>query len=274
MKIDMAWILFFRMYRFKAAAYWLLPLWLFMELFYGTLMGESSTVAHWAHVGGFAFGAIVALALSYSGLEHTVAQTVDKQVGVVSNKEISQASELLERGKLDEARSVLNAILAKKPDSVDALGMLREVHRRRADDPGYLDATAKLCGAYLKEKNVESAWYEYQDFLQASGGKLPAAVWLSLGRGLEEQQRFEAALEEYEQLIAAYPEERQSLMAQLQAAALCLRKLNRPQDALKFYGEAATSPIPHLDLDATIQMGIKSANNALAGSRASAASGA
>jgi len=273
MKIDMIWLLgFFRTYRFKAAAYWLLPLWLFMELFYGTLVGESSTVAHWAHVGGFAFGAIVALALSYSGLEHTVAQAVDKQVGVVSNKEISQASELLERGKLDDARNLLNAMLAKKSDSIDALGMLREIHRRRGDDPGYLDTAAKLCAAHLKEKNFEAAWHEYQDYQQAGGGKLPAAVWLSLCRGLEEQQNFEGALAEYEKLIAAYPTERQSLMAQLQAAGLCLRRLNRPQDALKFYEAAATSPIPHLDLDATIQLGIKSANNALMGPRASSAS--
>src|SRR5205823_10244541 len=47
--------------RFKAAAYWLLPLWLLMEIFSGALFGTYSGVAHWAHFGGFAFGALVAL---------------------------------------------------------------------------------------------------------------------------------------------------------------------------------------------------------------------
>ena len=49
--------------RFKAAAYWLLPLWLLMEIFSGALFGAHSGVAHWAHVGGFVFGALAALGL-------------------------------------------------------------------------------------------------------------------------------------------------------------------------------------------------------------------
>ena len=32
MKIEMAWLFLFKLYRFKAAAYWLLPLWLFGEI--------------------------------------------------------------------------------------------------------------------------------------------------------------------------------------------------------------------------------------------------
>ena len=69
MKIEMAWLFFFKLYRFKAAAYWLLPLWLFTEIFYGSLSGSSGGVAHWAHVGGFLFGALGAVAIQHSGLE-------------------------------------------------------------------------------------------------------------------------------------------------------------------------------------------------------------
>src|SRR5437899_7030167 len=61
LKIEMLWyMLIFRM-RFKAYAYWLLPLWLITEVFYGSLFGQVSAVAHWAHVGGFLFGALAAL---------------------------------------------------------------------------------------------------------------------------------------------------------------------------------------------------------------------
>jgi membrane associated rhomboid family serine protease len=55
MKIEMLWWIFLRPRRFKAAAYWLLPGWLAMEIFYGSLFGQSTGVAHWAHVGGFVF---------------------------------------------------------------------------------------------------------------------------------------------------------------------------------------------------------------------------
>jgi membrane associated rhomboid family serine protease len=55
MKIEMAFFALFFRYRFHAPAYYLLPLWLAMEFFYGSVMGVSSTVAHWAHVGGFLY---------------------------------------------------------------------------------------------------------------------------------------------------------------------------------------------------------------------------
>src|SRR5215813_12524609 len=78
LKIDMLWIIRLRPVRFQAEAYWLLPLWLLTEIFYGTLFGQSSGVAHWAHVGGFVFGALTALALRYSGLEHKANAAIEE----------------------------------------------------------------------------------------------------------------------------------------------------------------------------------------------------
>ena len=42
--------------RFWMRAYWLLPIWLLMEINSG--MGPRDGVGHWAHVGGFLFGAL------------------------------------------------------------------------------------------------------------------------------------------------------------------------------------------------------------------------
>ena len=80
MKIEMAWLFLFKLYRFKAAAYWLLPLWLFVEIFYGSLFGSSSGVAHWAHVGGFLFGALAALAIQHSGIEQKTNKAIEEQM--------------------------------------------------------------------------------------------------------------------------------------------------------------------------------------------------
>jgi len=77
-------------------------------------------------------------------------------------------------------------------------------------------------------------------------------------------QEFDRAFAEYQELSKAYPADRQSLTAQLSAARLCLKKLNRPKDALAIYEAAAASPIPHLDWDTLIQAGIKEAKAALA----------
>ena len=53
------------------------------------------------------------------------------------------------------------------------------------------------------------------------------------------------------------------LLAQLCAARICLKRLNRPQDALRFYEAAAASAVPHLDLELDIQSGIREARIAI-----------
>jgi hypothetical protein len=50
----------------------------------------------------------------------------------------------------------------------------------------------------------------------------------------------------------------------LAAGRLCLKRLNRPADALKFYKAAAASQVPHLDWEANIQAGIRDAERASA----------
>ncbi|HSB75352.1 MAG TPA: rhomboid family intramembrane serine protease, partial [Terriglobales bacterium] len=107
MKIRMVWLFAFRLIRFNAPAYTLLPLWLLMEVFYGAALGGGSGVAHWAHVGGFAFGALAAVVLRYSGLEQKANQAVEAKVSWTTDPQIEQAHELIEQGQLEGAGEVL-----------------------------------------------------------------------------------------------------------------------------------------------------------------------
>jgi len=272
MKIEMAWLFMFRLRRFKAAAYWLLPLWLFVEIFYGSLSGTSGGVAHWAHVGGFIFGALAALAIQHSGLEQKANKAIEEKVAWTADPEIEQATSMMEHGQLTEAIALLKEYVAVKPNALDAWSMLRQIYTRQADTKSYLEATVHTCALRLKAHEVEAAFQDYAEFIDSGGGKMPAATWLELGKGAEELQEFDRALAEYQQLMQAYPTERQALTAQLNAARLCLKRLNRPQDALALYEAAAKSPIPHLDWDGIIQAGIKEAKAAMTPGKANAAS--
>jgi membrane associated rhomboid family serine protease len=284
MKIEMGWILYFsifrmirtgnpfRIIRFKAAAYCLLPLWLLTEIFFGALFGKMSGVAHWAHVGGFVFGALAALAIQYSGIEHKANKAIEEEIAWNNDPELDRANDMMEHGQLAEATILLTNLVAAKPNSLDGWNLLRQIYYRQSNTPAYLDASIKTCALRLKARQVEAAFQDYAEFMDAGGGKMPAAVWLELCKGAEEKQEFERALTEYQHLAAAYPAERQALTAQLGAARLCLKRLNRPQDALAHYQAAAASPIPHLDWEPLIQSGIKEAKNAIAGGNASAAS--
>lgn len=269
MKIEMAWLFWFRLYRFRAPAYALLPLWLLGEVFYGSL--GSSSVAHWAHVGGFVFGVLAAVAIQHSGLEQKANKKIEEKLGWSNDQELEVANSNMEHGQLDDAIFNLKAYLDKKPNSLDAWTMLRTIYQRQNNNQAYLDATVKTCALHLRDHHVEAAFQCYAEFIDNGGGKMPAMTWLELCKGAEEIQEFERALQEYQDLAKAYPAERQSLTAQLSAARLCLKKLNRPKEALAIYQAASVSPIPHLDWEQIIQSGIKEAKAALGGGSAVAA---
>lgn len=268
MKIEMLWIyFFFRTRRFHAPAYGLLPLWLLMEVFYGTLFGRMSGVAHWAHVGGFVFGAMGAVVLKYSGLETSVNRSIEKDLAWETDADLGQAGELLEKGQMDRAFALVQKHLTAKPNSIDAWNLKRQILWRRSEIAAYQEATAKTCDLHLRARNMDAAWQDYEDFLNSGGKTLPSSTWFEICRGLEACENFERALCEYQSLAETYADQRSGLMAQIAAARLCLKRMNRPDEALKLFRSAATSPVPHLDLEQTIMAGMKEASSAMGGGR-------
>lgn len=268
LKIEMAWIwsllFLFRMrvYKFKAPAYWLLPLWLLMEVFYGSLFGASSGVAHWAHVGGFLFGAVVGFGIRASGLEHAAEKGIQEKISWVSHPLLAEANEQMEKGQLDPALANLKKLLAENPDSIDAYRMLQQVYWQKNDQNERRAVLEKLCGLLLKAKENAEALQTYEDFKSAGGDHLPASLWLDLCRQLEDTQDLHRAVDEYDALASTYPADKQSLLAQIAAGRLCLKRLNDPDRALRFYKAAAASPVPHLDWEANIKKGLEEAEKA------------
>jgi tetratricopeptide (TPR) repeat protein len=234
-----------------------------MELFYGSLSGQAGGVAHWAHVGGFAFGMIGALILSRSGLEHKVSSAIEEKVSWSADPAIVQATEAIDQGKPEEAIKKLEEHVAAKPDAADALVLLQQLHWRRGNSAGHQDATIKLCQLHLKKQDCEAALLDYEEFQNTGGQHLPASTWLDLCRSLEGRQDFDRAVREYDKLATAYPKDRPSLLALMAAGRLSQKKLGRPAEALHFYRAASASPVPHLDWESNIQAGIKEATAAL-----------
>jgi membrane associated rhomboid family serine protease len=262
-KIEMGWLFFFRIYRFKMQAYWLLPLWLVTEVFYGSMFGKMSGVAHWAHVGGFVFGALIAVGVQKSGLEQMAEQGIQEKISWVSHPMLVTAGEQMEKGKLDEAAASLNKVLAEKPDSMEAHRMLQNIHWQKNDLPAHRESLMKLLALEMKANDHEGALQTCQDFRNSGGEKLPAPLWLELCRQLENQPDVSRAAEEYLQLANAYPAERQGLLAQMAAGRLYLKRLSRPEDALRLYEAAFSSPVPHGDWQPTIEKGIADAKKAM-----------
>lgn len=264
-KIEMGYLLFYRFYRFKMAAYWLLPVWLVMEIFYGSVFGQSSGVAHWAHVGGFAFGALIAVAVRKSGLEQMAEKGIQDKISWVSHPLLAEASEQMEKEQLDLAAASLQKLLLEKPDSIDAYRMLQRIYWQKNDLPKHRDALTKLLGLEIKANDHEGALQTCQDFRNAGGEKLPAPLWLEFCRQLETQPDVSRAADEYLELAQGYPVEKQGLLAQMAAGRIYLKRLDRPADALRLYEAAQASTIPHADWQATIDRGIAEAKKVMQG---------
>jgi membrane associated rhomboid family serine protease len=253
------WIITPRLYRFKAPAFAVLPLWLGMQLLSGVLAGESGGVAYWAHIGGFGFGLAVALILRYSGIEQKVDQAIHEKVGWSADPHIVNATDLLEKEQFDGAVSELKSLIAEKPGCIDAYEMLPSVYLRMGDTNSYLEAMEAVCQLHLKLHNAEAAWQDYEDYVKAGGTKMPSASWLELCRHTEDMQQWQRAASEYEKLGEAWPQDRNSVLALISAGRIQLRQLGQPQQALRLYIAAQNSPVPHQDWNDTIRKGIDAA---------------
>ena len=256
LKIEMALFAFYFRYKFFAPAYWLLPLWLILEFFYGAALGPASPVAHWAHVGGFLFGMAAAFGIQRSGLEQKANAAIESKISWSTSPDIVQANELIEQGKLDAAATLLDKHLASNPPTFEALNLLQQVQWRRNDRPSYFSAIARLCEFQWKNHDQEGAWQSFEEYSNAGGNSMPAPLWLELIRLQENQAHYDRAVEEYERLAAAFPGEKSSILALLSAGRICLKNLNRPEESLKFYNAAASSFVPHAEWESNIRSGI------------------
>lgn len=113
------WFLFTVVGTFFAPAWIMLALWFMKELFYAFVFGDSSSVAFWAHIGGFCFGATVAGFVKLTRIEeHFIAPAIDRKTNLLDrHPRFSSALEHVERG--DYQRAVGDLKMALKEDRHD-----------------------------------------------------------------------------------------------------------------------------------------------------------
>jgi len=258
-RIRLAWILFIKPIKFYVPAYIILPLWLLIEVFWGAVFAVARSeggVAHWAHIGGFAFGALGALLLKYTGIEHSLDRAIEAKVSWTADPRIVRATESLAENNPAGAIASLRQLVAEKPDSVEGWEMLLKAQERRQDAPGQKESLEVLCRLHAAAGELESAWNDYVQFTALGGEKIPRGVWLALCRYLEDKHDWEGAAAQYERLAQNNPRERAGVSALVSAARIRLTNLNEPVRAAKLFQAAADSSAPHSDLDAAIQDGL------------------
>lgn len=248
-----------RVWRFRSPAYIMLPLWLGLQVFSASQVGEfGDGVAYWAHIGGFLLGMVVALGLKFSGIEKKVDAAIEKKVTWTADPRIVEAGEIL-GGNPVRAVELLEPIVAEKPEVIEAWALLERAYWQKQDFENYRLALVTLARLHLKHQEMDAALQNFDDFLNSGGHAFPAAEWMQLIRWFESRQNWERAAAEYERFANVHPAGRMAVYSLVSAARIQLKNLHNKSEAARLYRAAQASPVPHLDWDDAITRGLREA---------------
>ena len=118
---------------FLAPAWVVLGIWVLFEAAWGVIFPGDGT-AHWAHVGGFAFGVVVGLVLHRTGLDRRLDDAVEVAAVLEGDPRIDEARLLLRRGQGDDALAMLEGLAIERPDSAVVHEAIVEVARALGND--------------------------------------------------------------------------------------------------------------------------------------------
>ena len=158
----------------------LLPIWVGNE-FFQLFFGGASHVAYAAHIGGLIGGALFGfICLKFAlGFDHDViAEAPVDEIAPLIEKALKHIGELdMERG-----RQLLEKVLAKEPENIDALTHLFNVYKLDPDDEKFHNVTKKLIFELTRSYNTYQKAHDiYQEYIRhTSQARLTPQLYIQL----------------------------------------------------------------------------------------------
>ncbi len=157
---------------FRAPAWLMIPLWFGNEILTAkqmdSLYKNGSGVAHWAHIWGFVFGVLIAVAISYFKFEQKVINKKYNEKFTFTNKgflDYEEALKLKEAGKIDEAFTLLLESAKRDIKNTDVIEMLwvlgEEIGKIDEVKPHFI----KHIEYELRTERFEAAHFHYNKLL-------------------------------------------------------------------------------------------------------------
>lgn len=229
-RITFFYLIFIRWGTFQAPAYIMLPLWFAQQLLYANVSGESEVAFH-AHIGGFIFGAVVALAMKYSGIEEKyLAPAIEKKVSLAQNPMYLEAIEKSEKGDFANALLLLERVVRQEPNHVDAFMEMKRIAEIKHDEALIARYTGGVLDALVRTREAELLHTIYAQYLERPDHEsLPAKTLYNLGGYYEAENEFTPALRAYEELAARHPSDPLTMKALSKTARIYFEKQNDPE---------------------------------------------
>ena len=186
-------------------------------------------------------------------------KAIEAEVTWTADPRIHTATERIAQNRAPEAVTELRQLIGEQPEMLEAHSLMLTAQMKAQDYDGLKETLATLCRLHVKSKELDVALQNYDEFCNAGGEKIGVSEWQAICRHLETLQAWERAANEYEKLAHAYPADRISVSALISAARVRLKRMGDKSAAVRLYQEAEASPVPHLDWDDAIRMGLKEA---------------
>lgn len=154
---------------FKAPAWIMLPMWFILEMFNARMVDSidpqsGGSVAHWAHVWGFALGVVVALGMKYFRIEERfISKKIETQTSYINPIYIKfqEAQSLLADGKKTAAFAILLNAVRSDPSHPEIGEMLMELGVEMGKTEEAAPIYTKVIENEIKMQRMESALRHY-----------------------------------------------------------------------------------------------------------------
>jgi len=238
---------------FTARAYVMLPLWFATEVlyFYAAKPGQT---AHGAHVGGFLFGAAVALILRQTGIDKKLDFAIQDKITIKQDPRIIEAAELVNQGQATKALELLDQAYSEFPNSIDVqLETLRAAKAAQLPDRE-ITAYGRLLHLYIREKQKETVSELFREIrAQKRLEQLPPAVLMAVAQMLESAEIHRDAAQAYEALHQGNPTNLVAVKAAIAQAKIEIR-LGSIDYARQLLTMAKESPFSTKELDDVVEV--------------------
>jgi membrane associated rhomboid family serine protease len=236
---------------FTLPAFVVLPLWLGEQVLAIRQSGGQSGVAYAAHIGGFAFGALFAIALRLMRLEETwINPAIEKATTTVRHPALEAAIDARAKGDLVVAERNLQRLLADEPDNVDGWAEALEQGLAGGRPALVGDALSRLIELYQRMGETALGAQLLHDRRWATVGRLPVRAYMSLAAFAGKLGDGRAALDLYQSAVDAAPSELTALRALLKRGEI-LTAAGNVRAAREALSQARSHPAcrgPWLDL--------------------------
>ncbi|MGA1842265.1 MAG: rhomboid family intramembrane serine protease [bacterium] len=253
---------------FFVPAYVALPFWFLQQIYYALASagtGETGGVAFWAHIGGFVFGAIMAVVIKkYNFEEKYIQPNIEKKISISQHPKLLSAMEKFDQENYEEAITDITEYLKLEPNHLEANIILGQIYLKQDKKNDAARIYRKLVSIYLSEKNTNLALSTYMDMKNLSkDAVLPPRDQMNIAHLFEADGNILEATEAYDRLIQNYPSANESMKAAVTYGDLCLGPLNQPEKALMLFQKAKRGCKIYPEWTEKVEEGLKKASDLL-----------